>query len=70
MFLGWLGEFCVVHGAHLFVLSNDVQTGLELVAAAASVRNGSKLKLSLGKGYRVSKVGFWLVLYFYLMEEG
>jgi hypothetical protein len=25
-----VGEFCVVHGAYLFVASNDVQAGLEL----------------------------------------
>jgi hypothetical protein len=33
----------VVCGAHLFVLSVDVQAGLELVAvAAAAARNGAK----------------------------
>jgi hypothetical protein len=37
----------MVCGAHLFVLSNEEQTGLELTAAAevvmtAAVRNGSK----------------------------
>jgi hypothetical protein len=32
--LGWLGEFCVTHGAHLFGLSNVLKAGLEPVAAA------------------------------------
>jgi hypothetical protein len=48
--LGWLGELCMVHGAHLFVLSNDKQAGLELVAvlaavAVAAVKNGSKFSV-------------------------
>jgi hypothetical protein len=33
----------VVHGSHLFVLSIDMQKGLEMaVAAATAIRNGSK----------------------------
>jgi hypothetical protein len=46
---GWLREFYMVHGAYLFILSNDEQAGLELavvlavvVVVAAAVRNGSK----------------------------
>jgi hypothetical protein len=46
---GWLVEFCVVCGTHLFVLSNDAQADLRLVVAVvvvvvvvAAVRNGSK----------------------------
>jgi hypothetical protein len=42
MFLGVDGEFCMLHGAHLFVLSIDEQTGLELAVAAVAVRNGAK----------------------------
>jgi hypothetical protein len=43
---GWIREFYVVHGAHLFVLSIDTQAGLQLAAvvavvAVAAVRNGS-----------------------------
>jgi hypothetical protein len=41
MFLGVAGGFHVVHGAHLFVLSNAMQAGLAV--KAAEVRNGSKL---------------------------
>jgi hypothetical protein len=45
-----MGEFCMACVAHLFVLSNDSQACLELVAAAvvvvvvvvAAVRNGSR----------------------------
>jgi hypothetical protein len=36
---GWLGDSHMVPGAHMFVLSIDVQAGLEPVAA---VRNGAK----------------------------
>jgi hypothetical protein len=32
--LGWLGEFCRMCGAYLFVLLNVSQAGLELVVAA------------------------------------
>jgi hypothetical protein len=47
---GWLGEIHMVNGVHLLVLSNDVQAGLEVVAAVAlamvvevaAVRNDSK----------------------------
>jgi hypothetical protein len=40
---GWLGEFCVVCSAHLFVLSNYVQAGLDLVVmVVAAVRNRSR----------------------------
>jgi hypothetical protein len=39
---GWIGEFHVVHGAYLFVLSVDTQAGLEPVAVAAAVRNGTR----------------------------
>jgi hypothetical protein len=46
MFLEWLGEFCMVCGAHLFVLSNDTQAGLKpevaVVVAAAAARNDYK----------------------------
>jgi hypothetical protein len=36
----------MVHGAHMFVLSIDVQAGLELaVAAVAAVRNGAQIFL-------------------------
>jgi hypothetical protein len=43
---GWVGEFYVVHEAHLFLLLIDTQAGLQLAAvlvvvAAAAVRNGS-----------------------------
>jgi hypothetical protein len=39
----FLGEFCILHSAHLFALSNDMQAGLESVAAVvAAVKNGSK----------------------------
>jgi hypothetical protein len=31
---GWLGEFCVMRGAHLFGLSNVLQAGLEPAVAA------------------------------------
>jgi hypothetical protein len=34
---GWLGEFCVMSGAHLFVLSNILQAGLELAAVVVVV---------------------------------
>jgi hypothetical protein len=36
---GWIGESCMVHDAHLFVLPNNSQAGLEL---AAMGRNGTK----------------------------
>jgi hypothetical protein len=36
--MGWIGDSCVVNGAHLFVLSVDMQAGLEQAAA----RNGAK----------------------------
>jgi hypothetical protein len=44
---GWIGEFHLVCGAHLFVLSIDMQAALELVAVAeavvaVAVRNGAK----------------------------
>jgi hypothetical protein len=39
IFLGVDGVLCVVHGAHLFVLSNDKQAGLE--PAAAVVKYGA-----------------------------
>jgi hypothetical protein len=40
---GWMGEFHMVHSAHLFVLSNYMQAGLEpVVVEVAAVRNGSK----------------------------
>jgi hypothetical protein len=35
--LRWLGEFHVMCGTHLFILSNVSQASLELVAAAMAV---------------------------------
>jgi hypothetical protein len=38
---GWLGGSCVVHGAHLFVVSIDMQVGLRS-AVVAVARNDVK----------------------------
>jgi hypothetical protein len=42
----------MVHGAHLFVLSIDMQAGLEPVMVAAVVRNGAKFsQCNMAWGY-------------------
>jgi hypothetical protein len=40
---GWIRDSCVMSGAHLFVLSTDMQEGMELMGAlVVVVRNGTK----------------------------
>jgi hypothetical protein len=71
---GWVGEFRVVHGAHLFVLSVEAQEGLELAVVVARI--GTRFsqcnvgRLSTGWGLRMLKVWFWLMLYVCLIKEG
>jgi hypothetical protein len=73
MFPGWIRELCVVSGAHLFVLSVDAQTGLELAGA----RNCTKFSQCnwCGEAFHRLEVQdvkslILLMLYFHLMEEG
>jgi hypothetical protein len=70
---GWLGEYCVILGTHLFGLLNFSQAGLELVAAVELVAvEQPTCFLSLmwhgesfcGLGVQGVKVWFSLVLYF------
>jgi hypothetical protein len=59
--LGRIGEFCVVHGAHLFVLSIDAQAGLEVVVVVAVVaRNDTKFSTCLFVVVVVYSVCFFL----------
>jgi hypothetical protein len=46
---GWIGDACEVHGAHLFVLSIDVPTGLEVVAAVRNGTNFSQCNMAWGR---------------------
>jgi hypothetical protein len=58
MFPAWLGDSHVVHGAHLFILSIDMQADLE--PAAVVVRNGTKFSQCsmAGAGGAFHRLGF------------
>jgi hypothetical protein len=70
------GVLCLVHGSHLFVLSNDEQAGLEMTEVAAVVRNGSKFSQHNMHGEAFHGLGVQdvksliLVYALFLLDEG
>jgi hypothetical protein len=57
----WLGEFHVMHGAHLFGLPNVSQAGLEpaAVATAAAAHKFSQYNMAWGSFPRARDSGCW-----------